>query len=51
MQEELDRSFTLSTPNGNKQSLYEALLQSGATNLLENLQSQLKLCEGEITHL
>lgn len=50
-QDELDRSFILSTPNGNKQSLYEALRQSGASNLLENLQSQLKMREGEIMHL
>ncbi|XP_052782552.1 TATA element modulatory factor-like isoform X1 [Mya arenaria] len=50
-QEELDRSFVLSSPNGNKQSLYEALRQSGAANLLENLQSQLKLRDGEIAHL
>lgn len=50
-QEELDRSFYLQSANGNKQSLYEALRQSGAANLLENLQSQLKLREGEITHL
>lgn len=41
----------LSSANGSKQSLYEALRQSGAANLLENLQSQLKLREGEIVHL
>ncbi|KAH3734871.1 TATA element modulatory factor-like isoform X2 [Dreissena polymorpha] len=50
-QEELDRSYVLSSPNGNKQSLYETLRQNGAANLLENLQSQLKLREGEIQHL
>ena len=50
-QEEIDRSFFLSSPNGNKQSLYEALRQSGAANLLENLQSQLKQRDGEILHL
>lgn len=51
-QEELDRSFTLPhTPGVAKQSLYESLRQSGAANLLENLQAQLKLREGEITHL
>ncbi|KAL4239218.1 TATA element modulatory factor 1 [Mactra antiquata] len=50
-QDELDRSFVLASPNGNKHSLYETLRQSGAANLLENLQSQLKLREGEIAHL
>ena len=37
--------------NGNKMSLYDSLRQSGATTLLENLQSQLKQRNGEITQL
>jgi len=37
--------------NGNKMSLYDSLRQSGATTLLENLQSQLKQRDGEITQL
>jgi hypothetical protein len=48
LQDDLDRSWILGTQ---KTSLYESLRQSGASNLLENLQSQLKLREGEIAQL
>ena len=37
--------------NGNKMSLYDSLRQSGASTLLENLQSQLKQRNGEIAQL
>ncbi|KAJ8318853.1 hypothetical protein KUTeg_003944 [Tegillarca granosa] len=52
-QEDLERSFFFNNPSvgGAKTSLYESLRQSGAANLLENLQSQLKLREGEIVQL
>ncbi|XP_055954478.1 TATA element modulatory factor isoform X4 [Patella vulgata] len=48
----LERSLILSPPNNsNKISLYEQLRHSGATALIEGLQSQLKLREGEIVQL
>ncbi|KAK6171346.1 hypothetical protein SNE40_019555 [Patella caerulea] len=48
----LERSLILSPPNNsNKVSLYEQLRHSGATALIEGLQSQLKLREGEIVQL
>lgn len=47
----MDRSFTMTSPNGSKMSLYETLRQTGAATLVENLQSQLKLREGEISQL
>ena len=47
-QDDIDRGFMFASP---KTSLYESLRQSGAANLLENLQSQLKLREGEIAQL
>lgn len=47
-QDDIDRNWMFNTQ---KTSLYESLRQSGATNLLENLQSQLKLREGEIIQL
>ncbi|KAK3586049.1 hypothetical protein CHS0354_033172 [Potamilus streckersoni] len=49
-QDDIDRSFLVTTPTS-RQSLYETLRQNGAANLLENLQSQLKLKEGEIIQL
>ncbi|KAK7448398.1 hypothetical protein BaRGS_00040102 [Batillaria attramentaria] len=39
------------TPPGMKTSLYDSMRQSGATVLVENLQAQLKLREGEISQL
>lgn len=39
------------TPPGLKTSLYDSMRQSGATVLVENLQAQLKLREGEISQL
>ncbi|XP_064639723.1 TATA element modulatory factor-like isoform X2 [Lineus longissimus] len=50
-QDDVERTLMLSTANGSKMNLYETLRQSGAANLLENLQSQLKLKEGEIVQL
>ncbi|XP_033753536.1 LOW QUALITY PROTEIN: TATA element modulatory factor-like [Pecten maximus] len=55
-QDDLDRNFLLSPGSSglgslSKSSLYENIRQSGAANLLENLQSQLKLREGEIVQL
>ncbi|XP_076075300.1 uncharacterized protein LOC143046160 isoform X1 [Mytilus galloprovincialis] len=47
-EDDIDKHFMLGTP---KTSLYDSLRQSGAANLLENLQSQLKLREGEIAQL
>ncbi|XP_052069075.1 TATA element modulatory factor-like isoform X2 [Mytilus californianus] len=47
-EDDIDKHFILGTP---KTSLYDSLRQSGAANLLENLQSQLKLREGEIAQL
>ncbi|KAL3876276.1 hypothetical protein ACJMK2_034142 [Sinanodonta woodiana] len=49
-QDDIDRSFLVTTPTS-RQSLYETLRQNGAASLLENLQSQLKLKEGEIIQL
>ncbi|XP_069125265.1 TATA element modulatory factor-like isoform X2 [Argopecten irradians] len=55
-QDDLDRNFLLSPGSSglvslSKSSLYENVRHSGAANLLENLQSQLKLREGEIVQL
>ncbi|XP_021343088.1 TATA element modulatory factor-like isoform X10 [Mizuhopecten yessoensis] len=55
-QDDLERNFLLSPGSSGlgsltKSSLYENIRHSGAANLLENLQSQLKLREGEITQL
>ncbi len=47
----LERTLQLAIANGNRTSLYESLRTSGATTLVENLQSQLKMREGEITQL
>ncbi|XP_063445770.1 TATA element modulatory factor-like isoform X3 [Mytilus trossulus] len=47
-EDDIDKHFMLGAP---KTSLYDSLRQSGAANLLENLQSQLKLREGEIAQL
>ena len=41
----------LATANGGKTSLYESLKQAGATTILENLQAQLKMRDGEIAQL
>ncbi|KAL5017812.1 hypothetical protein ScPMuIL_003534 [Solemya velum] len=50
-QDDMEKNLYLSSPNGSKPTLYDTLRQAGATNLLENLQSQLKLKEGEIVQL
>ena len=41
----------LATANGSKTTLYESLKQAGATTILENLQAQLKMRDGEIAQL
>lgn len=41
----------IASTNGNKTSLYDSLRQSGASTLMENLQAQLKMREGEIQQL
>ncbi|XP_060071462.1 TATA element modulatory factor-like isoform X2 [Ylistrum balloti] len=55
-QDDLERNFLLSPGSSGlgsltKSSLYDNIRQSGAANLLENLQSQLKLRDGEIVQL
>uniref|UniRef100_T1IQY9 TATA element modulatory factor 1 TATA binding domain-containing protein n=1 Tax=Strigamia maritima TaxID=126957 RepID=T1IQY9_STRMM len=48
----LDHSLIMtSSANGSKFNLYEALRSNSATSVLENLQSQLKMREGEIAQL
>ncbi|XP_076437011.1 uncharacterized protein LOC143276311 isoform X2 [Babylonia areolata] len=47
--EEIEGQFMSS--HGAKVSLYDSMRQSGAASLMENLQSQLKLREGEIVQL
>ncbi|XP_025113068.1 TATA element modulatory factor-like isoform X2 [Pomacea canaliculata] len=49
MQDEFETNLT--TPPGPKVSVYESLRQSGAAAIMENLQAQLKLREGEIAQL
>ncbi len=46
-----EKSLMMASSNGNKTSLYETLRHTGAATLLESLQSQLKMKEGEITQL
>ena len=41
----------ITSTNGSKASLYDSLRHSGAASVMENLQSQLKQKEGEITQL
>ncbi|KAK7112682.1 TATA element modulatory factor-like isoform X3 [Littorina saxatilis] len=43
--------FMMATPSGPKTSLYDSMRNSGASALMENLHSQLKLREGEISQL
>ncbi|KAK2152748.1 hypothetical protein LSH36_320g05005 [Paralvinella palmiformis] len=50
-EEVLEKTLMLATANGGKTSLYESLKQAGATTILENLQAQLKMRDGEIAQL
>lgn len=51
-EEVLEKTLMMASVNGNKTtSLYESLRHTGAANLLENLQAQLKMKEGEILQL
>ncbi|CAH1794163.1 unnamed protein product [Owenia fusiformis] len=50
-EEVLERTLMLASSNGNKASLYDSLRQTGAATIMENLESQLKLREGEILQL
>ena len=46
-----EKTLMLTSANGSKANLYESLRQTGAATLIESLQSQLKMKEGEITQL
>ncbi len=50
-EEILEKTLTSGAFNGSKLSLYESLRHTGAASVMENLQSQLKLKEGEIVQL
>ncbi|XP_006896008.1 PREDICTED: TATA element modulatory factor [Elephantulus edwardii] len=46
-----DHSFGLMSASANGSNLYDAVRMGAGSSIIENLQSQLKLREGEITHL
>ncbi|XP_004612843.2 TATA element modulatory factor [Sorex araneus] len=46
-----DHSFGSMTVSANGNNLYDAVRMGAGSSIIENLQSQLKLREGEITHL
>jgi hypothetical protein len=50
-EEVMEKTLILATANGGKASLYESLKQAGATTILESLQAQVKMRDGEITQL
>lgn len=47
----MEKTLLLGSTNGSSTTLYESLRHTGAATLMENLQSQLKLKEGEIVQL
>ena len=50
-EELLEKTLMIASTNGSRTSLYESLRNTGASTLLENLQSQLKQREGEVHQL
>lgn len=46
-----DQSFGPMSGSANGSSLYDAVRMGAGSSIIENLQSQLKLREGEIAHL
>ena len=50
-EEVIEKTLVMASANGGKTSLYESLKQAGATTILESLQAQVKMRDGEITQL